>query len=213
MRSSHVLILISALAMAGCATTRGSMALTVPPASVVSSGSTPVYINQIADERVFEDKPAHPSTPSLKGGRAASESETIKSRAIARKRNSYGMALGDILLDGNQTVVDVMRSLLREGFQEAGYYVVDDRSKLGEEGLEVGVEIKEFWAWFTPGFFSVSMESQIESALHVKQGDDTRRIDVRAYGKNSGQSGREGNWIEAYRRAFEDYKAKIAEAF
>lgn len=212
MKVSHGLLLVAALFMGGCATSRGSMSLTVPPASGTTSVGIPVYVDQIVDRRVFEDKPSEPSTPSLKGGKGSSESEAIKSKAIARKRNSYGKALGDILLDGDQTVVGMMRDLLRESFNGAGYVVVDDRSKLGSNGIEVDVEIEKFWAWFTPGFFAVSMESQIETSLQVSQGGESRQVEVRAYGKNAGQSGRDGNWLEAYRRGFEDYKAKLAQA-
>ena len=206
-------VLVFTVAASGCAVSRGQMALSVAPASVASSDGTPVYIDQIVDKRVFEDKPGEPSSPSLKGGKGASANEEVKSKAVARKRNGYGMALGDILLEGDQTVHGVVRDLLRESFNGAGYYVVDDRAKLGERGMEVDVDIEKFWAWFTPGFFSVTMESQIETSLAVTQDGKTRDVDVRAYGKNSGQSGREGNWVEAYRRGFEDYKAKFDIAF
>jgi len=189
------------------------MSLNVPPASTTTTAGTPVFIDEVTDGRVFEDKPSEPSIPSLKGGHATTESADIKAKAVARKRNTYGRALGDILLDGDQTVVGVVRDLLRESFNSAGYFVVDDRSKLGGSGMEVDVEIGKFWAWFTPGFWSVTMESKIETSLHVTQGGESKTVDIRAYGKNSGQSGREDNWIEAYRRGFEDYKAKLDQAF
>ena len=207
------LIVGLALVCSGCAVSRGEMALSVAPAPVATSDGTPVYIDQITDQRRFEDKPSDPSTPSLKGGKGSTESDAIKSKAVARKRNGYGMAMGDILLEGDQTVAGVMRDLLREGLNGAGYYVVDDRSKLGTDGLEIDVVIEKFWAWFTPGFWSVKMESQIETALTVTQNGAERQVEVRAYGQNSGQSGREGNWVEAYQRGFEDYKTKIATAF
>ncbi|HET9031986.1 MAG TPA: hypothetical protein VFN25_03675 [Dokdonella sp.] len=213
MKLSNGLILVAAMAMAGCATSRGTMSLNVPPAGTTTTSGTTVFIDQIVDKRVFEDEPSEPSTPSLKGRKGSSESADIKAKAIARKRNTYGRALGDILLDGDQTVVGVMRDLLREGFSGAGYHVVNDRSQLGEGGMNVNVEVEKFWAWFTPGFFSVSMESQIETRLEVTQDGATRDVGIRAYGKNSGQSGREGNWREAYRRAFEDYKTKLEQAF
>jgi uncharacterized lipoprotein YajG len=212
MSSKIGLLLAAALVMCGCATNRGSMSLKVTPASVTTTAGTPVFIDEIHDNRVFEDKPGDPSIPSLKGGSATSESAEIKAKAIARKRNSFGRAMGDILLEGNQTVVDVMRDLLRQSFTAAGYTVVDDRSKLGNSGIEVDADIEKFWAWFTPGMWSVTMESKIETALHVTQNGEEKTVDIRAYGKNNGQSGREGNWIEAYRRGFEDYKAKLDEA-
>lgn len=213
MKCRSMIALTIVLLASGCAANRGLMTLSVPPATATASHGIPVYIDRIADNRVFEDKPAQPSTPSLKGGKATSEGEAIKARAIARKRNGYGMALGDILLEGDQSVIGVMRDLLQESFKGAGYRIVDERSQLGEEGLEVDASIEKFWAWFTPGFFAVAMESQIETALQVTQGEEQREVHVRAHGRNSGQSGREGNWIEAYRRGFEDYRVKLAEAF
>lgn len=206
-------MLAAMLALGGCAVNRGTMALDVPPATTSTSDGKPVYVDEIVDHRVFEDAPPQPSTPSLKGGNATQQSEQIKARAIARKRNGFGKAMGDILLEGDQTVLSVMRDLLRESFLQAGYTVVDDRSKLGDDGMEVDVEIEKFWAWFTPGFWSVSMESQIETALQVTEAGESREVNVRAYGINRGQTGREGNWVEAYRRGFEDYKAKLDQAF
>ena len=203
---------LAVLMLAGCATNRGTMALAVPEAAVSKSDGTPVFIDEIVDHRQFEEKPSDPSIPSLKGG-ASNASAEVKARAIARKRNSYGMALGDIVLEGDQTVVGVTRDLLRESLTDAGYTVVTDRGALGDDGLEIDVRIDRFWAWFTPGMWAVKMEVVIDTALTIAEGGDTRSVDIKAYAINKGQSGREGNWMEAYRRAFEDYKAKARSAF
>ena len=203
---------LAVLFLAGCATNRGTMTLSVPEAAVSKSDGTPVYIDEIVDQRQFQDKPSDPSIPSLKGG-ASSASAEVKAKAIARKRNSYGMAMGDIVLEGDQTVIGVTRDLLRESLTDAGYTVVDDRRALGDDGMEIDVRIDRFWAWFTPGMWAVKMEVVIETALSVAQGGKTRNVDIKAYSINKGQSGREGNWMEAYRRAFEDYKAKARSAF
>lgn len=208
-----VLLVAAALTMTGCATSRSTMVLDVPKASVATTGGQRVFVDEVVDRRVFENEPSEPSIPSLKGRNATSQGDDIKARAVARKRNGYGRALGDILLEGNTTVVDVMRDLLREGFRQAGFHVVDSRSDLGQDGMEVDAQIEKFWAWLTPGFWAVSMESQIETALQVTEADQARTVDVRAYGINRGQTGREGNWVEAYHRGFEDYKAKLDQAF
>ena len=214
MRSIHVGVLVLAvLFSSGCAVSRGSMTLDVPPATVASTDGKRVYLDEIVDNRVFEDAPGQPSTPSLKGGNASAQSADIKGRAIARKRNGYGMAMGDILLENNQTVVGVMRDLQREAFRQAGFHVVDTRGELGPDGMEVDTEIQKFWAWMTPGFWTLSMEAQVETVLTVQEGDASRTVEVRAYGINRGQTGREGNWAEAYNRVFEDYKTKLDQAF
>ncbi len=202
-----------ALVASGCATNRGEMALRVAPAAVATTGGTPVFIDSITDNRAFENKPSEPSTPSLKGGKGAVASEEIKLKAVARKRNAYGKALGDIVLEGGQTVPSVMRDLLRESFHAAGYAVVDDRVKLGADGIEVDVKIEKFWAWATPGFFAASIESQLETSIVVTQNGKEREVAVRGYGKNSVQTGREANWVLAYERGFEDFKAKLAAEF
>ncbi len=52
---------------------------------------------KVEDDRKFQDKPASADIPSLKGEQSNATVEE-KARAVARKRNGYGKALGDILL-------------------------------------------------------------------------------------------------------------------
>lgn len=207
-------IVVAAILLAGCATNRGEMRLDAAADTAIEAkaGAPTAFIDEIVDRREFQDEPSDPSIPSLKGG-ASNADASIKAKAIARKRNTYGMALGDIVLEGEQTVVSVTRDLLRSGLNGAGYRVVDERSELGADGIEVDVEIDKFWGWFTPGFWSVKMESRIETDLTVTEQGKSREVAVRAYGINKGQSGREANWIEAYSRTFDDYRKKVSEAF
>lgn len=89
------------LAMTGCATNRWVLNFVVPPTSNPKNG-TPVKIVKVTDLRKFELAPKQPNIPSLKNGEITEKA--ITSRAIARKRNSYGMALGDIPLPEGRTV-------------------------------------------------------------------------------------------------------------
>lgn len=72
--------------------------------------------------------------------------------------------------------------------------------------------IDKFWAWLTPGFWSVSMEAQIHTTLQARTTTGEQRIDVQAYGINRAGTGKEGNWRIAYDRAFADYATRLQAA-
>jgi hypothetical protein len=117
----------------------------------------------VTDKRVFEAAPRTPPVPSLKGKEIADK--TITSRAIARKRNSFGKALGDILLPEGRTVEDLVREALTISFRDAGYCVLDGTTPSGDV-VPIEADIEQFWAWFTPGFWAVSLE--FESKVNIK---------------------------------------------
>jgi hypothetical protein len=151
-----VLLLMSLVFFgAGCATTRGIVDVQLYVPSDPGSGKA-VTIVRVTDIRKFEEAPRDPSIPSLKGSEIGDK--TITSRAIARKRNTYGKALGDILLPEGRTVEEVVKEALTRSFREAGYRVVEQVSVSKDEAIPVEAEIEKFWAWFTPGFWSLSLE-------------------------------------------------------
>lgn len=201
------------LTMAACATSRGEMALAVPSAGVVAGSADAdagkvAVIEEVVDRRVFQANPSDPSIPSLKKGSDYALDAEGRKRAIARKRNGYGMAMGDILLEGNDTVETLARGLLVSGLQERGYRVLAAGEPAPADALRVKADINEFWAWFSPGFWSVSMEAKLLLDIQATGPAGTQRFSIPAYGINKGQSGREANWRLAYDRAFEDYLAK-----
>ena len=146
----------------GCATSRGILDVRVSDSQNPASGPA-VAIARVTDKRVFEENPRDPSIPSLKGSEIGDRSLTA--RAIARKRNTYGKALGDILLPEGRTVEDVVREALVKSFREAGYRVVDGSA--GSDGAVVPVEadIDQFWSWLVPGFWAVSMKFEATVVL------------------------------------------------
>src|SRR5262249_16080917 len=119
-------------------------------------------------------------------------------------------AIGDILLEDGQTVETLTRDLVADGFSRHGYQIVAAGAPAPADALHVNVTIDEFWAWFTPGMWTDDMEGKIHTEIRLGSG---RQLDVRAYGKNSGASGKEDNWREAYDRTFKDFQAKFDEAF
>jgi hypothetical protein len=73
----------------------------------------------------------------------------------------------------------------------------------------VEVSIDEFWAWFSPGFASVTFESNIACKVTVRRGDQVQNFTVTSHGLNKGQIASDANWALAYSRAFEDFLTKL----
>lgn len=198
--------------MSGCATTRSYMPLNVPAAgSGVVSGGKLIVIDAIHDTRTFEADPSDPSTPSLKKGTRYALDATQRERAIARKRGGFGKAFGDILLPAGQNVATLTRQLLGNALAKRGYSVVD-AADAPDGTPHIDVDINQFWAWFTPGFWSATIEARINTLLKIDTAQGHRQVMVKGYGRNAIQVGRLANWQLAYERAFKDYLKQFDEA-
>jgi len=194
------------LALGACATNRSYISLDVPTRGVAADSGKVAVIESVTDERHFEDDPDEPSTPSLKKGEKYSLDAEGRKAAIARKRNGYGMAIGDITLQPPQTIETITRDLVADGLRSRGYRVVPSDGEIPADAMRVNVRVKEFWAWLTPGFWAIDMEARLKTLLQFGQGD--RTVEVAAYGKKTAPTGREDNWKQAYDRAFQDYLDK-----
>ena len=199
------LLIILSLFLTGCVTGTRTIELTTPDIPDTGKAKGTVYISGINDNRVFEQKPASPSTPSVKG-QLSSVTKDQLSTMIGRQRNGYGMAMGDVALsDGN--VQQTMQALLEEGLQSRGYTLSTDENT----ALKLSVDIEKFWAWFSPGMFTVSFEANLESKLKFS-GDRDQQVTVTGYGLNKGQVASDANWMLAYSRAFDDFLSKLDQA-
>lgn len=209
----RIALLVPALSvLAACATNRSQISLTVPaPADMVVSADKTAVIETVSDQRRFEADPADPSTPSLKKGHDFALDAEGRKAAVGRKRNSYGRAIGDIVLQPPQTIETITRDLVASGLQQRGYRVVD-ATAAPADALRVSVGVQEFWSWLTPGFWAIDMEARVKTQLRF-EGVSSREINVAAYGKKTAQTGREDNWKQAYERVFLDYLEKQKAAF
>ena len=190
-----IAVLCFGLLVTACATNRAELDIKVgesKPTAVATAGK-PVKIVAVNDKRIFMLNPRTPSIPSLRDGEI--NNKTITSRAIARKRNTYGMALGDILLPEGRTVAQLARETLTKALTQAGYTVL----KPGDPGYEaapaLSADVEEFWSWATPGFTAIAME--FKGTLRLT-GDwpvppDKRRI--KSYARETGLLGTEDMWI------------------
>lgn len=211
-KKMRLLLALTLVSMLGaCATNRSVISLNVPAATTTISGDKVAVIETVTDVRQFEADPDEPSTPSLKKGEKYSLDAEGRKSAIARKRNGYGMAIGDIQLQAPQTVETITRDLVAQGLAQRGYRVVDSAAAPAD-ALRVKVDIKEFWAWLTPGFWAIDMEARLKTLLNFS-GVGNRQIEIPAYGKKTAPTGREDNWKQAYDRVFQDYLEKQKAAF
>jgi hypothetical protein len=185
----------------GCVVGRRTVSLSVPTTPALGSATKgTVVIKKISDDRRFENKPKEPSTPSIDGDVNSITAEQ-KKMFIGRQRNTYGHAMGDIAMPAGQNVENRTFDLLKEGFARRGYTV----SAEGESNAAVEVSIDEFWAWFSPGFATISFESRITCKLTVRRGDQVQTITVNGHGLNKGQVASDANWALAYTRGFDDF--------
>jgi len=65
--------------------------------------------------------------------------------------------------------------------------------------------IEKFCAWFSPGMFTISFESNLRCKVHYDEGTGVRTFIVTGYGINKGQVASDANCELAYQRAYLDF--------
>ena len=207
LKSTVTLVAMATLFLSGCVTGTRSVDIAYTPTEAPSASKGSIYIKDIEDKRQFEQRPKSPSTPSVSGELSEQSPETLAS-FVGRQRNGYGLALGSVTLPEGGTVQQEMREVLTAGLQRSGYAVVDENSA----DMTVDVDIKKFWAWFSPGFWSVSFSGIVETALSFANGNESTDILVTGEGLNRGQVASNANWALAYSRTFDNYVENLATA-
>jgi len=164
MAAIRVALAITAMALlCACAVNRTEITI-APQASTQPANGTVAVIVDPVDARKFEVAPPKPSIPSLKEPSQIGNAE-ITARAVARKRNSYGAALGDVLLMPPQTVSSLVGSEVTGGFRDSGYRILEPNDPGYANAPKVNVRIVEFWTWVTPGFAQIKLDNVTELVL------------------------------------------------
>jgi hypothetical protein len=155
-----------AVSLAGCALGRDEVSLAtgaITPVATAPTKGKSVFIRNVTDDRVFSKGTDSASMPSLE---ADSDNAEIRNRAITRKYNAYGMALGDVLLEPGQTVTGYVGDTVRQAFQGAGYTLAKEPGG-NPAPLIVDVRVKKFWTWRKMGFTAITLVSDIETELAI----------------------------------------------
>jgi hypothetical protein len=212
MKLVAIAMLSSSCFLTGCATSRGLVSLAIPTSeNVGTSNGMEVYIHSVVDKRVFEEAPKSPNIPSLDPSEP--QNENIKLRAVARKRNTYGKGLGDILLNEGQTVESVIYDSLRQAFIESGYTVTPKNANMSKSAQVVEVEINKFWSWMNPGFWAITLSTEIATDISVKKGNDAEKKMIAVKAADHFQTGVEGNWLSVMNSALKDYISEVKANF
>ncbi len=144
-------------ALSACATTRSEVAVRGQSSTQQETGIAVVLLPPV-DARRFEAAPQTPSIPSLKESSQITDTQ-ITSRALGRKRNGYGMAMGDVLLTPPQTASSLVGDAVKAGLRDSGYRVVEASDPAFATAPKISVRMNEFWTWITPGFGSIKLDN------------------------------------------------------
>lgn len=197
--------------LGGCATSRSVLDVSAPVSRTVGQANgKEVFIGLVSDKRVFEENPSEPNIPSMDPSEA--QDQAMKLRAIGRKRNGFGKALGDIVLQDGKSVESLTMGAIRQAFVEKGYRVVDNKDAAANAYL-VTADVNKFWAWMNPGFAAITLNTEIATDLSLKSLEGSERISVSVKAADYFQTGMEGNWVEVINKALQlyvdDLKAKL----
>jgi hypothetical protein len=163
---------------------------------------------EVKDVPRFEAAPSDPSVPSLQDSQEIND-RVITSRAVARKRGGFGMALADILLPEGRTVEQIVREAATKALAEKGYAVVAEGSPEFAEALPVNIEIQQFWSWFTPGTFLISVEFVGIVLLKGEVLAGSNEETVRGYSIVNAMAATESQWQEVMQNGVQDLIEKM----
>jgi hypothetical protein len=196
--------------LSACAIDRSVVAIK-PPSAATPAAATPAKvaakITDIRDLRRFEVNPGNPSMPSL-GDANEVQDPKFTSRAIGRKRNGYGMAMGDVMLPDNTNVASLVRDAATRALQEKGYRVVDQASPDFNVALPLAIDIEQFWAWVQLGFFEGAMNFEARTNLSGPLVDQNPAV-VNATHRKMVGAAFESYWIEVVENGLVDLVEKM----
>lgn len=198
------------LVLGGCAATRSTIDLPVSKPAPAPQAQAAVYVKvvDVADKRVFEAKPSNPSTPSL-GQPEELKDPAITARAIARKRGSFGNAMADILLPPDRTVALVVREAVTEALGQRGYTVVQAGAPEYAGAAPLDVDIRQFWSWLTPGFWTLALENESVLLLRSPRLFPGQDASVRGYAIVRTLAATDDEWRRAMQLGVQDLVDKV----
>lgn len=200
MKSTIILSLavVSVMLLSGCATSISTLDpdLSAYPGKSDPAAEKTVYIKTVEDMRLFADNADTPEEPTWANG---SQEEA---RAIGRKRNVYGKALGGLVLPEGMPATSVIKTTLTQALIENGYKVVESESEVAQDTKVFDVRMNKFWSWVNVGFWSIKLSSNIEAVL-VDNNMQTVRVEGN-YAEHF-QTGSESNWLKVLNQTIKNF--------
>lgn len=139
-----------------------------------------VFIDKYTDTKRFATNVSTPDQPTYNQRAGLDDA---KSRIIARKRDVFGKALGDILLKDNHTTEKLVRNIVAQSFVDAGYNVVTEDPE--NKAIKCNITVNKLWGWTSPGFWTIGIVTNTEltldlsyenksDSIHTYQKEETR---------------------------------------
>lgn len=198
-----------AMLTGACAASRSVVEIQ-EPAKIENPATGPaVKIVSVEDKRQFEIDPSTPDIPSLSNDEI--DDVTFTSRAYARKRNGYGMAMGDVLLPEGKTVADAVNKAISNGFKQAGYRVLEPGDAEYDSADAVDADLIKFWSWFEPGFWQVTVHNKSEVTLKGNELNKGEPVTVTDSYQEKMQMVLDSDWQSSAVNALRELSSKIAE--
>ena len=117
---------------------------------------------------------------------------------MARKRNTFGIALGDVTLPLTTSVAGLVRDSAKKALQDKGYVVIDEGAANSTIALSLAIDVEQFWAWMQPGFTTLTFT--FNSAVVLKGGGGllvTNIAPVKSQAVVNSAFGTESIWAQA----------------
>ena len=201
------IVVLSIVLLDGCATSRAILDVRTAEAANPEQG-TALRVDSVVDARQFSPNPPEANLPSLK--QEDIDNVAIKSRAIARKRNGFGKALGDVLLSEGRTVQDLTREAVTGGLRNGGYRVLRATDDGYAEATPVVVTIDKFWGWLRPGFWQIALEFELAITVTANVEPFTDGQKFTGASRREGQAATNDAWLEAAEQGLSSLEQNIA---
>lgn len=192
--------------LSGCATSRTTVAPIVETTANPEKGE-PVKFVTVEDLRVFQVDPKTPDIPSLRDGEIANKDLTV--RAIGRKRNGFGMALGDVLLPEGETVTKAVEASATNAFRNSGYRVVNAGDPAFDAAVPVTIKVREFWNWINIGFWALTVSNRVEAEVQAPVPGIEKGVVIRSEVSDSMTAVFESDWPKMTAKGLADFQTKL----
>ena len=194
------------VALSGCATSRSTVQPAIEAAANPDNG-VPIKFATVRDLRVFELEPKRPDIPSLRDGEIANTELTV--RAIGRKRNGFGKALGDVLLPEGETVANTVQASVANAFRNSGYRVLDPSEPDFEGAAPVTIEIRQCWSWINMGFWALTLSNRIEAEIRAPLPGIENGMTTKSEVSDTMVAIFEDDWSEIMAKGLADFQKKL----
>ena len=186
--------------LSGCATNVSTLNPDLSMCTEINnnpSSDTSVFIQSVSDERVFAENAPSADMPTW-----SNDGTHEEDRAIGRKRNGFGMALGGIVLPQGITATSIVERALSQAFKDNGYYVIKNAAEVNNNTKIIDIKMTQYWSWMNPGAFTITLTSDIKADV---TGYSSEPVNVHGNYSENFAFGTESSWLKVINQAIKNF--------